>query len=275
MKLVKKFVAWAQKRRDNLIMAFIAMNYLMMSLDCTLVHWSSGFDHIGMYFSAGWPLLAALPFIFFTFKPPKKTGRGVSLVVSLASVAVGIAGLAWHLLGQFFEAPGLQSLIYSAPILAPLGLTVLGIMTLAIIYPPKEGLTRRLIGFMALWMLGLALLGLQDHARNNFYEWGEWIPIVVGVFSMIVFGLYALFYKKMNGNGLLLTTTLILFATAAVGAVMHTVAFFEATVPLVQKLSQAAPPLAPTLFGDAAIFVLIALLFKNNGEKNEEKPATS
>ncbi|MCD4733191.1 hypothetical protein K8R78_03010 [bacterium] len=271
MKLIGRFTTWAQKRRDNLIMAFIAVNYLLMSLDCTLVHWSAGFDHLGMYLAAGWPLLAALPFIFFTFKPMKKTGRGVAIGISLASVAVGIAGLAWHLLGQFFVSPSLTSLIYSAPILAPLGLTVLAIMTLAIIYPPPEGLTRRLIGFMAFWMLGLMLLSLQDHAQNNFYEWGEWIPIIVGVFAMVVFGLYATFYKKMkNGNGLILTTTLALFITAAVGAVMHLVAFFEATVPLVQKLSQAAPPLAPTLFGDAAVFVLIALLYKNNGK---EKPA--
>src|SRR5690625_7429714 len=58
------------------------------------------------------------------------TGRWVGLTIGWASIAIGIAGLLWHLQSTFFRAATLKNLVYSAPFIAPLAYTGIGLLLL-------------------------------------------------------------------------------------------------------------------------------------------------
>src|SRR5262245_64192341 len=59
-----------------------------------------------------------------------RRARGLGLAVGWGSVAVGIAGMLFHLDSAFFEAQTLKNLVYTAPFAAPLAYAGLGFLIL-------------------------------------------------------------------------------------------------------------------------------------------------
>ncbi len=266
-----KILAWVERHRERLLLAFVGVNLVGIAADCTLAHWSTGFYHWGMFFSLGWPLVACIPTLVFTFKTPGRVGRPMLHVVAVGSILVGVAGFIWHLAGQFLPEPGLASLVYSAPLLGPIVLTALGILLLVYLRPPKEGLYRPLLLIAAVSFLGLALMSLQDHAQNGFIHWTEWSPVLIGLFSAVLYGRG--YFKGSGGRELLLAAAWAVLFIGLVGSYLHVAAFFRHAAPFKERFSLLAPPFAPLLLCDGALFALLADLWSPTRVERVKKTA--
>jgi hypothetical protein len=172
-----------------LLEAFVATNLLFLVADIAVAHSVNDFAHpaewIPLCFSgtAGFALGATL----FSTDPRRGVAGRIREALGWLAVAVGVSGLLWHLSGEFFRELALASLVYSAPFVAPLAYTGLGLLLL---------LNGRLDADEDLawgqWVLLLAFAGivgnfglsLADHARNGFFDWREWIAVVTAAFGV-------------------------------------------------------------------------------------------
>ncbi len=243
-----------------LLELFVAGNLLVLVADISLAHSVNGFENpaewIPLVFSAtGGAVMAAL----LSAPDPRSGGAGrVGEVVGWLAVTVGVAGLLWHLSGQFFRDVELSSLVYSAPFVAPLSYAGLGLLLL---------LNRRIDGDRdpgwGRWVLFLALLGivgnfglsLSDHARNGFFDWREWVAVgaaAFGVGGVLVAVLWP-------GSG---PARQVAWASLGLQVVAGLVGFGFHLSPLLTHRSSATvmeqlvygpPPFAPLLFANLAV----------------------
>jgi pimeloyl-ACP methyl ester carboxylesterase len=258
----------ARKHGRRLLLLFIAVNFAGLAADCTLAHWSIGFYHPGMYLSALWPAFAALVTAAFVLRKPGRFGKLVLYGTAGASLVVGFLGLLWHLSGQFFAGPAFASLIYSAPLFGPAVISVLGVTLYLYVRAGSADIFKPLMAVAAVSCLGLAIMAYQDHAQNEFWIWTEWVPVLTGVFSAVVLGFYA--YKRpLPGaeQSLVLSVAVLALLVGVVGTVYHVSAFFSFPTPLKERFALLAPPFAPFLFCDAAVFIgLTGLWFRDTKE---------
>ena len=114
--------------------------------------------------------------------------RSIGLTVGWGSVAVGIAGVLFHLDSAFFEEQTLKNLVYTAPFAAPLAYTGIGLLLLL-----NRMIDSRTIEW-ARWVVLLAMGGfagnfvltLADHAQNGFFRPSEWIGVVAKTWAGIL-----------------------------------------------------------------------------------------
>lgn len=275
-----------------LLEAFAAINLAFLALDIYVAHSVNAFRHpaewIPFYFSiagaivitaivgraalagsrttrgqgagvgdAGRPRARPLTAMIST-----GAGRQAGLIVGWASIAVGVAGLLWHLQSHFFRAATLKNLVYSAPFIAPLAYTGIGLLLLTNRLVPHGTLGwARWVLFLA-WggFLGNFGLSLLDHAQNGFFYWTEWIPVAV---SALAVG-FTLTLILAPSNRLLLATTawiLVLQAlTGLLGLGLHLHPLLNPpTAPLLDRLIHGAPVFAPLLFVNLALLAGIGV----------------
>lgn len=254
------------QRRAFLVELFAALNLAFLTLDIYVAHSVNEFAH-----PAEW-----IPFIFTMagavallanlagtapFRPGARSfaegiGRWAGVVVGAASVAVGVAGLLWHLGSDFFQVMTLRSLVYSAPFVAPLAFTGIGLLLLLNRLVPEESVE------WGRWLLLLALggfvgnfvLSLADHAQNGFFNALEWVPVITGAAAVgwLVLPIFRRVpYAYHRGS-------LIVLAAAAVvgllGFVLHVLPAVQGTAGTLRNRVIYGPPLfAPLLFADLAI----------------------
>jgi hypothetical protein len=252
---------------DLWLEVFLLFNFACLTGDILLAHSENSFrnraEYIPLWFSGG----AALLLLFGLFSRIKSqslalwkwTGYGVGWI----SVAVGIAGVAYHLESSFFYERTLRSLTYAAPFAAPLayvGLGCLLLMNRMVPFPTKE---------WAKWTLLLTLggfagnfaLSLSDHAVNGFYHWTEWIPVfccalAVGFLILLFSGEESARFSKLCASVLALQ---ILVGVA--GFFLHGLADLRGpSASLVQNVIHGAPPFAPMLLPNLALLGLLGLL---------------
>lgn len=259
-------------RRAFLVELFAALNLAFLTLDIYVAHSVNEFAH-----PAEW-----IPFIFTMagavallanlagaapLRPGARSfedgvGRWAGVVVGAASVAVGVAGMLWHLESDFFQVMTLRSLVYSAPFVAPLAFTGIGLLLLLNRLVPEESVE------WGRWLLLLALggfvgnfvLSLADHAQNGFFNALEWVPVITGAATvgwlvLPVFRRVPRVYHKGS---------LIVLAAAAVvglaGFVLHVLPAVQGTAGTLRNRVIYGPPLfAPLLFADLAILAGLAV----------------
>ncbi len=161
--------------------AFLVINYAFLAPDIFLAHSINEFHHwaewIPFYFSLAAPVILLAGLAVRTRAPA--ADRAAAFSVGWVAVAVGVAGLLLHLSSRFFVTQTLQSLVYTAPFVAPLAYAGLGLLTIMnrMVSEPREWSQWVLIlangGF-----IGNFVLSLADHAQNGFFEWTEWIPVI-------------------------------------------------------------------------------------------------
>jgi hypothetical protein len=191
----------------------------------------------------------------------QRLGR-LGTVVGWCGVAVGIAGLILHLRSQFFTATTLHNLVYSAPFVAPLAFTGLGLLLLANRMVP-EGTQERpqWVVFLALGgFLDNFVLSLTDHAQNGFFNALEWVPVFASALA-VGFLLVALFRPLTRGFARACWLVLALqVVTGVAGFALHV--WFDVHGParrLELDFLYGAPAFAPLLFADLAVLAAIGL----------------
>ena len=167
-----------------LVDLFVVANLSFLSLDICLAHSYNGFgqwaEWLPLGFSIASPVILIAGLIAGRLRGHAGVDRMLGLIVGLGGVALGVAGLIFHLQDSFFAQQTLRNLVYTAPFVAPLAYAGLGLLLI---------LNRTDVGGgpneWAGWVLLLALggffgnyvLSLADHAQNGFFNWQEWIPV--------------------------------------------------------------------------------------------------
>lgn len=252
--------------RAFLVDVFVAANLAFLTLDVWIAHNTNVFGHVTEYIPLVFAGVGALALLGALAKERGRYNHGwarwVGFAVGIGSILVGVGGMVLHLESQFFEVLTLRRLVYSAPFVAPLAFTGVGLLLLLNrLVPAADVEWGRWVVFLA-WagFVGNFLLSLVDHAQNGFFFWPEWIPVVVAAFGV---GYLILVVMLPLDAAYLRLGTWVLAAQAIVGFVgfgLHLAPLFTPSdVILADRIVFGAPIFAPLLFVNLALLAAIGL----------------
>lgn len=262
-------IAWRSSRfpdRRFLLEVFVAVNLAFLAVDIVLAHSVNRFRHVAEWIPLGFGICGAValgaPLVGGGGDPTTGPLRRIGLVVGWLAIAVGLAGLLWHLDSQFFQVRTLRSLVYSAPFVAPLAFAGLGLLLLLDRLGPSHDLE------WSGWVVGLALggvagnfaLSLADHAQNGFFYATEWVPVVVSAIG--VGYLVAVLLGRPTPGCLRLGLGILglQVVTGFVGTALHLYPLASPSVAdWFDRIVFGPPPFAPLLFADLAVLAGLGL----------------
>ncbi|MEK6256221.1 MAG: hypothetical protein N2C13_02745 [Chloroflexota bacterium] len=274
--------------RDQIILLFAAFNEIMLGLDVYLAHLTSGeilpYEWIPIIFgpAAGVGLLIA-----GIIALRKRTiANLLATGVFFASMLVGVLGSYFHLIrasipaelfGRWFS---LDMLVWAPPILGPIsfaGIALLGLSAAWIESPPDSGKlllikniklqlpyskTRGFLLLLSFGILTALISSTLDHARTGFSNTWLWLPLVAGVFALIV-TVYLGFIGQPQRSDIMtyVSAMLLLMAVGVVGAVLHVQADLTSQSQIVvERFLRGAPIMAPLQFANLGMLGIIILL---------------
>jgi len=188
--------------------------------------------------------------------------RDVGHLVGWLSIAVGLAGVILHLDSRFFEERTIRSLTYAAPFAAPLAYAGLGLLLLAnrLVEPDTPEWPRWILLLGLGGFIGNFVFSLTDHAQNAFFNPLEWVPVVS---SALAIGFLIVPFITSVTTPYLRLCALVLGVQALVGVLgfaLHLRAVArQPDGTLFERVLGGAPPMAPLLFPNLVVLVLIAL----------------
>ena len=246
-----------QKRREILEL-FLLVNLSFLALDIYVAHSMNDFHHQAEWIPFYFSLLAPLPLII-EFIINLKREKPIALpgkIVGYTAIAVGIAGLFFHLDSNFFDDQTIKNLVYTAPFIAPLSYCAIGFLLLLnrMVETNSREWCEYLVFFGLMGFAGNFILAVCDHAQNGFYYYSEWIPvysaaIATGVLSPIFFRNYTSNYIKLS-----LFIMLLQVVVGVMGFILHGLAVTKGvSSSFFENIVHTAPIFAPLLFVNLAM----------------------
>ena len=258
---------------------FLVANMAFLAVDIYLAHAVNAFEHRAEWIPIGFSvagtllLLAAIGIGGAVPVVPggegigpigwrKQLNRWLGLLVGWGSITVGVAGLLWHLNGDFFQQQTLKNLVYTAPFVAPLAYTGIGLVIVLDRMVDARSLewSRWVILLAAGGFAGNFVLSLADHAQNGFFYPTEWIGVVAGavavgflVAAVIVPDNPSLLAANLGLMVIQIVVGLLGFYLHALGNVLGR------RGPLWDRFIYGAPVFAPLLFADLAFLAILGL----------------
>jgi hypothetical protein len=244
---------------------FALGNLAFLALDIFVAHSENGFlrraEFFPLYFSLAAPVVLGAALAAREFGAWPRFWAAAGCVVGAVSIALGLAGVIYHLDSQFFYERTLRSLTYAAPFAAPLAYTGVGMLLLLDRMVPEPEDWARWVVVLALGgFLGNFALSLTDHAENAFFHWTEWIPVAS---SSLAVGFLLVFFFVPATSRYVRACTAVLLLQAAVGLLGFA---FHAEADLhgpsrsfFQNIIDGAPPFAPLLLPNLMVLGLIGL----------------
>lgn len=240
--------------RSEWLLLFTSANLLFVTFDVILAHsfnrFASAWEYLPLVVCPSTGVLCAAAFKVPAMASTARWALGVLFVM-------GAIGFYLHLESQFLTSPSLKSLVYTAPIAAPLIFCGLGLTGLAALdYERWSGWMPLLIagGFF-----GNFALAVLDHAQNGFFYGLEWVATFVAAFGVFYFAL--IFWKGKIGEGeraAALAYAGISAVTGIVGFVAHVSGVLHTPADsLVERFVYGPPAFAPLLYADLAALVVI------------------
>ena len=255
---------WSQRKVD-ILDAFILSNYAFLILDVYLAHSVNRFRHGAEWIPVGLSVVAVL--VLAPALVLRLRGRGTSsgtyggFAIGYSSIAVGVAGVAYHLDSQFFSQWTVQSLVYTAPFVAPAAYAGLGfLLLLNRMVPSRDAEWSQWVVLLALGgFVGNFVLSLADHAINGFFYAAEWVPVFAS--GMAVGFLGVALVERHSGFLWIVAAVLILQVGVGIaGFYFHLVADINGlSSSLFDNFIHGAPVFAPLLFVDLALLAMIGL----------------
>lgn len=243
---------------------FIFGNLAFLSADVYIAHSSNAFEQraewVPVFFSLAAPLLLLAVAALSSTTP--RAARALAMFVGWASLAVGIAGMLFHLQSHFFDEQTIHNLVYTAPFVAPLAYAGLGLLLILNRMVDSDSIEwAQWIVFLALGgFVGNFILSLADHAQNGFFNRMEWIPVASS--AMAIGFLLVVVLQPANGGlrniawGLLALQ----IAVGIAGFLLHLNANMkQGSSRLWDRFVYGAPIFAPLLFANLAILAAIGL----------------
>ncbi len=252
---------------DLWLEAFVLFNFLCLTGDIAIAHSENHFraraEYLPLWFSLAAAILLSGGLVARLRRNWQTAWTDVGYLVGWASVAVGAAGVVYHLDSQFFLERTLKSLTYAAPFAAPLAYVGIGCLLLMNrMVPPRAKEWRQWVLFFALGgFAGNFLLSLSDHAINGFFHWTEWIPVVSSAFAV---GFLLALLLLDTGRSFVRLCAGILSLQMIVGALgflLHAWADWHGPAgSFFENVVSGAPPFAPLLLPNLAILGFIGIV---------------
>lgn len=252
--------------RGFLVEVFAALNLAFLALDIWVAHSVNEFAHWAEWIPFYFTLFGAAALLMnMAVSGPVRsesrefqTGAGfwTGVLVGAAAVLVGVVGLLFHLQSDFFQVMTLRSLVYSAPFVAPLAFTGVGLLVLLNRLVPEESVEWGRWVLLLAWggFVGNFVLSLVDHAQNGFFHAAEWVPVGVGavvVGWLLIPVLWPVPRRYLRASVALLMVALL---TGVVGFVLHVIPILQETAGTFRDRVIYGPPLfAPLLFSDLSL----------------------
>lgn len=269
---------------------FLLGNVTFLAVDILLAHKMNDFakptEWIPVFYSAVASLILLLTWATSGIVPwPSRNeagGRGVSwwlgMLVGAGCVLVGVVGLIFHLDSDFFSLQTIQSLVYTAPFVAPLAYAGVGFLLLLNRMVDSQRLE------WACWVLLLAaggfignfILSLADHAQNGFFHPAEWISVVASAVAVgTLIGLLAE-PRSATMRGLTVVVMISQIFVGLVGFVFHLRGNLLSPMErLLDKFVFGSPVFAPLLLADIAILGLLGVWALTRALSREANPGES
>lgn len=248
-----------------LVEAFIVANLSFLAVDIYVAHSVNFFarweEWIPFYFSLASPVVLVVALALGLRGAPRQ-GRGLGLLVGWGSVVVGVAGLVYHLDSQFFEERTLQSLVYTAPFVAPLAYTGIGLLIILDRTPGESDLDWAKWVLLLAWggFVGNFILSLADHAQNGFFQWEEWIGVVAAAVAVGFLLVPVMFTVSRRFLWLCAGLMVAQMGVGTLGFVYHGLANLHTPgQTLWDQFVWGAPIFAPLLFANLALLACIGL----------------
>lgn len=254
-------------RKAFLLEGFLVFNLAVLAADILLAHAVNSFarpsEWIPFVFSIVSTLVLGPVFLWSWVKNDLGKGRLLVLVFGFASVAVGLAGMGFHLQSQFLREQSIKHLVYTAPFVAPLAYS--GVGTLLIF--------NRLYWLDRDWAYGVAfgalggyfgnfVLALCDHAQNGFFHPAEWLAVAASALATgFVAAAILLGSRSKAFLHWLLAVLALQVAVGTAGFAFHARANLEGEVQSVlERFIHGAPTFAPMLLVNISILAAFAWL---------------
>ena len=265
------FIPRSLRNLPLVVELFALGNLAFLGVDIYVAHSINAFRHqaewIPIVFSVLAVFVLGLDLARSLRRSDDWTPGRLGLPVGAVAIVVGVGGLLFHLDSQFFSNVSIRSLVYTAPLAAPLSYTGLGFLLLLNRMVERRSLEwGRWVVFLVFGgFVGIFALALLDHARNGFFHTTEWIPVFASAYGMAF--LVVVMVKPANQR-LLKMTLLVLAVGALVGFVGL---FFHVTADLVgpsgsrwDNFLYGAPVFAPLLLPNLAILGSIGIVDLGN-----------
>ena len=238
---------------------FIVANLAFLALDVFIAHAANAFAHKSEWLPCIFALLGSLLLALTLFGNHKQAAHIARLVVGWVAIVIGIAGMLLHLHSRFFVELTLHSLVYTAPFVAPLAFSGVGLLLLM-----TASLTQAQIAW-GQWVVFLALCGwvgnfllsVLDHAQNGFFNVLEWLPVGASAFAIGALLMVVIKPHQRHTYGLIVLAANALLGV--VGFVLHLHAIMQQTAPLADRVLYGAPLFAPLLFVDLALLAALGM----------------
>ena len=254
---LKKTELWCNSAR--LLDIFITANLAFLALDVFVAHAANKFARKLEWLPCAFALIAALLLVFTLFGKHVRAANFSRLAVGWSAVIIGIVGMLLHLRSRFFVELTLKSLVYTAPFVAPLAFTGLGLLLLLTVYLQRADVV------WGQWVVFLAgcgwggnfLLSVLDHAQNGFFNPLEWLPVCTSALAVGV--LLVAVVKPQARHTFCLIVLGINVLVGMLGFVFHLPTDLQQLQMLPEKLLYDAPIFAPLLFVDLAILATLGV----------------
>lgn len=252
---------------DLWLEAFVLFDFVCLTGDIAIAHSENHFraraEYLPLWFSLAAAILLSGGLVARLRRNWHAAWTDLGYLVGWASIAVGAAGVVYHLDSQFFLERTLKSLTYAAPFAAPLAYVGIGCLLLMNrMVPPRAKEWRQWVLFFALGgFAGNFLLSLSDHAINGFFHWTEWIPVVSSAFAV---GFLLALLLLDTGRSFVRLCAGILSLQMIVGALgflLHAWADWHGPAgSFFENVVSGAPPFAPLLLPNLAILGFIGIV---------------
>ena len=260
-----RLVEGAVRHRRGLLEGFVLANFAFLILDVFLAHSVNAFRHRAEWLPVVFSIAAAA-LLAVALPGAGRTTRGgyahrVGLLVGFGSIALGIAGVVYHLESQFFSEWTIRSLVYTAPFAAPLAYAGLGFLLLVNRMVPLEtGEWDWWVVFFALGgFLGVFVLALCDHAQNGFFYASEWWPVAASALAA-GFLAAALVERRAAFVRICFGVLSLQVVVGLIGFWLHAAADVSGlSASLFENFVHGAPVFAPLLFVDLGVLAAIGL----------------
>lgn len=250
---------WSVHRRAVLEW-FVLVNLAFLALDIYIAHSVNAFHHLAEWIPFYFSLLAPFALLLARFGS-SSVDRVAGFVVGWLAVAVGVAGLVFHLESSFFEQQTLRSLTYSAPFVAPLAYAGLGfLLLLNRMVPSSNTEWPKWVVLLALGgFVGNFVLAVADHAQNGFFSKAEWIPVISAAMATGFLGV-ALGRVSERYLSVCLVLMLAQMIVGAIGFALHGLAILKGPADdLFANVVFVSPLMAPLLFINVAALAVFGL----------------
>lgn len=245
-----------------------------MALDVFIAHSYNSFALWEEWIPIPISLISGFFVLAYAFtEEPGAVRRKAFFCIQAVLLGLGLAGFYFHAHGAAFHAFTLKSMVYAAPMAAPLSFAGNALVALAGVgMLAFTGINRRRLFFLltGAGCFGNFALCILDHARNGFFVPIEWASVAVSLFGAIVLIWAGILHHKLSRpETIAIAIALFLqIATGLIGFFFHAASLQDSLMTAwSDKIFFSAPIFAPLLFCDVAVLGIVALLMDSETDK--------